>query len=109
MTHSKITNVKYLFLIDLSFRYHSLWLDEFSSYLTTFSCQFGRYRCTWLLFGSTQAGDMLHRKIDEILKGLSDVLNIADGITVVGSDSNKADNDSIPSRVLQTCIKENIK
>ena len=39
----KLNNVKYLYLIDLSSGYHNLNLDERSSYLTAFVCQFGRY------------------------------------------------------------------
>ena len=40
----KLNNAKYLSLIDASSGYHSLKLDEKSSYLTTFACQFGCYR-----------------------------------------------------------------
>ena len=40
----KLKNVKYLFLTDASSGYHNLKLDEKSSYLTTFACQFGQYR-----------------------------------------------------------------
>ena len=38
----KLNNVQYLSPIDASSRYHNLQLDEKSSYLTTFTCQFGR-------------------------------------------------------------------
>ena len=40
----KLNNAKYLSLIDVSSGYHNLKLDERSSYLTTFACQFGRCR-----------------------------------------------------------------
>ena len=40
----KLNNVRYLSIIDASSGYHNLKLDEKSSYLTTFACQFGRYR-----------------------------------------------------------------
>ena len=39
----KLNNSKYP-LVDVSSGYHSLKLDEKSSYLTTFACQFVRYR-----------------------------------------------------------------
>ena len=42
----RLAGVKYLTLIDTSSGYHNLKLDEQSSYLTTFSCPFGRYSMT---------------------------------------------------------------
>ena len=61
-------------------------LDERLSYLTTFTCQFGRYRYKRLLFGAAPAGDMLQRKIDEIFKDLPNVFCIADDIFDVRYD-----------------------
>ena len=40
----KLNNVRYLSIIDASSWYHNLKLDETSSCLTIFACQFGRYR-----------------------------------------------------------------
>ena len=40
----KLNNVKCLSLKDVSSGCHNLKLDETSSYLTTFACQFGRHR-----------------------------------------------------------------
>ena len=60
----KLNNVKYLSLIDTSSGYHYLKLDERSSYLTTFACQFGWYRYKRLPFGAAPTGDMFKRKID---------------------------------------------
>ena len=54
----KLNNVQYLSLIDASSGYHNLWLDEKSSYLMMFSCQFGRYRYKWLPSEAAPAGDM---------------------------------------------------
>ena len=42
--------VKYLKFIDASLGYHSVKLDEQSSYLMTFSCPFGRHRYIRILF-----------------------------------------------------------
>ena len=58
----KLTNAKYLSLIDASLKYHNLRLEEKSSYLTTFSCQLGRYRYKWLPFGEAPAGNMFQGK-----------------------------------------------
>ena len=39
----KLYNVKYMPIIDASLGYHNLQLDTKSSYLTMFTCPFGRY------------------------------------------------------------------
>ena len=74
MTHNdilpKLNNAQCLSLIDVSFGYHNLKLDKRSSYLTTFACQFGRYRYKWLPFGAAPAGDRFQWKIDERCKDL---------------------------------------
>ena len=41
---SRLHNVQYMSIIDVSSGYHNLRLDTQSSYLTTFTCPFGRYR-----------------------------------------------------------------
>ena len=59
-------------------------MDERSSNITTFVCQFGRYRCKRLPFGVVLTGDMFQCKIDEIFKNLPKVFHIAGNILVVG-------------------------
>ena len=54
----KRNNIQYLSLIDASSEYQNLQLDEMSSYLMTFACQFGRYRYKQLSFGAAPAGNM---------------------------------------------------
>ena len=73
--------------------YHNLKLDEKSSYLTTFACQFGRYRYKRLSFGAVHAGDMFQHKINGIFKNFPNVFGIMDDILVVGydTDGNKHD------------------
>ena len=61
-------HVLYLTLIDLSLGYHNLKHDEKSSFLTTFVCQFGTYGYMRLPFGTTPAGNIFERKIDEYSK-----------------------------------------
>ena len=62
----KLNNAKYLSLIDASSGYHDLKLDERSSYLMMFACQFWRYRYKCLLFRAVSAGDLFQREIDKI-------------------------------------------
>ena len=64
----KLNNAQYLSLINAISGYHILKLDERSSYLTKFTCQFGRYRYKRLPFGAILAGDMFHRKYIKYLK-----------------------------------------
>ena len=71
----------------------------------TFACQFGRYRYKWLPFGTTPAGDMFQRKIDEIFKDMPNVFGIADDILVAGYEADGRDHDKTVQRVLQRCRK----
>ena len=63
----RLAGVKYLTLINAYLGYDNLHLDEQSSYLTIFSCLFGRYRYIWLPFGVMQGDGMFQEKIDSSL------------------------------------------
>ena len=104
-----LNNTQYHSLIDASSGYHNLKFDERSSYLTTFMCQFGRYRYKRLLFGATLAGDMFKRNIDKIFKDLPNVFGITDYILVVGYDRDGKDHDATLQRVLHICRQVNLK
>ena len=80
----KLNNAQFLSLIDAGSGYHKLKLNERSSYLKTFACQFGRYRYKTLQFGACHTGDMFQRKLEEIFKDLPNVFGIVDDILVVG-------------------------
>ena len=69
----KLNNVKYMSIMDASSGHHNLKLDEKSSYLTTFTCQFGRYRYKRLPFGTVQVGDMFQCKIGEIFSEMTNI------------------------------------
>ena len=64
----KLNNAKYLSLKDASSGHHNLKLDEKSSYLTTFACQFGTYSYKRLPFGAAPTGDVVQRKLEKYLK-----------------------------------------
>ena len=53
-----------------------------SSYLTIFSCPFGRYRYIRLPFREAPAGGMFQKKIDELFTGMPNVFSIADDTTL---------------------------
>ena len=105
----KLNNVKYLSLIDASSGYQNIKLYHRSSYLTTFMCQFGRYRCKRLQFGAAPTGDMFQHKIDEIFKDQPNVFGITEGILVVGYDSDGKDHVQSLWQVLQICRIVNLK
>ena len=66
----RLNNVKYMSTIDVSSGFHNLQLDTQSSYLTMFTCLFGRYRCKCLPFGAAPVGNMFQCKIDEIFNDM---------------------------------------
>ena len=105
----KLNNAKYLSLIDVSSGNHNLKLDERSSYLMMFTCQFGRYRYKWLPFGAAPAKDMFQKKIDEIFKELPNIFGIADDILVMVYEADGKDHDETLQRVLQICRKVSLK
>ena len=105
----KLNNVRYMSIIDVSSRYHNLKLDNKSSYLTTFACQFGRYRYKQLLFGAVPAGDLFQQKVDEIFNDMPNVFGIADDILVAGYDDEGRDHNKTVWKVLQRCSEVNLK
>ena len=105
----KLNKVKYFSLIDVSSGYHNLKLDDKSSYLTTFACQFGRYRYKRLPFGAAPAGDMFKHRIGEIFKDLPYVFGIMDDILVVGYDDDRKDHEKPLWQVLEICRNVNLK
>ena len=93
----------------MSSGYHNLKLDKRLLYLTTFACQFGRYRYKRLPFGVAPTGDMFHCKSNKILRNLPNVFGIADDILVVAYDIDDRDHDEMLREVLQICRQVNFK
>ena len=92
----------------MSSGYHNLKVNEKASYLTTFTCQLGRYRYKRLPFGAVPAEKMFQRKINEIFKDLPNVFGIADDILVVGYNVGGKDHADKLWRVLKICRQVNI-
>ena len=105
----KLTGVKSMSIIDASSGYHNLKLDKKSSYLTSFACQFGRYRYKCLQFGVVPAGDMFQCKIDEIFHNMPNVFRIADDILVIGYDNGGKDHNEAVYSVLKQCWDVSLK
>ena len=93
----------------MSSSYHNLKLDKQSSYLTTFSCSFGRHGYKCLPFRAVPAGDMFQCKINEIFNDMPNVFGIADNILVIGYDKNGANHNEAVYSVLRWCQDVNLK
>ena len=105
----RLSNVKYMSIIDASSGYHHLKSDKKSSYLTTFACPFGCYWYKQLPFRAVPTVDMFLHKIDKIFSDMPNVFGIGDDILVVGYDKNGADHDTAVHKVLQRCEEVNLK
>ena len=83
-------------------------LDEASSYLTSFNTEFGRYRYTVMLFGTTITGDVFQRKLDQCFGHLQNVIVIADDIMVIGKQPKHKYHDQVLTALLNTARKCNV-
>ena len=105
----KLNNVQYMSIIDTSSGYHNLKLDKQSSYLTTFSCPFGRYSYKRWPFRAVPAGNAFQQKIDEIFNDMPNEFGIADDILVIRYDKDGADHDAAVYNVLRQFHDVNLK
>jgi hypothetical protein len=79
---SRLTNAKYFSILDITYAYWSIKLDEKSSLFTTFSTVFGRYRWLRLPFGISASSDLFQHKLEEIFDGLTGMPSIVDDILI---------------------------
>ena len=84
-------------------------LDEQSSYMTTFSTEFGRYRYTVMPCGATVAGDVFQHKLDECFGHIPNMIVIADDIMVVEKQPNHKDHDQALTTLLETARQCNVR
>ena len=71
--------------------YWNVKLVEKSSYLTTFSTPFGRYRFLRMPFGLRMSQDIFQFKIDETYCDCQGAIGIADDVTVYGKNDQEHD------------------
>ena len=100
---TRLVDVKYLTLIDVSCGHHNQKLNEKSSYLTTFSCPFGRYQYIRLPFEAEPEGNMFQEKMDELFNDISNVFGIADDILIARLDADGRDHDKRFEQALHRC------
>ena len=92
----RLTVVTYLMLIDANSRNYNLKINEKSSYLTIFSCPFGKYWYIRLPFGAA----FFQKKIDELFNDTLNFFAIADDILIAGFEADGRDHDVILEQVL---------
>ncbi|KAK7891393.1 hypothetical protein WMY93_023356 [Mugilogobius chulae] len=88
-------------------------LAEESSYLTTFSTPFGRYRWLRMPMGISPAPEVFQRKLTQALDGLPGLYIIADDVLITGQgesqESAVRDHDTKLRQFLERCKQKNIK
>ena len=104
---TKLAGARYFSKLDARSGYWAIKLSEESSYLTTFSTIFGRFRFLRLPFGIISAQDEFQRKIDETFEGLNGVTGIVDDIVVYGK--TLADHDLNLKAVLQRAREKGVR
>ncbi|KAJ8356687.1 hypothetical protein SKAU_G00194810 [Synaphobranchus kaupii] len=95
---------------------HGFWhvkLQEKSSYLTTFSTPFGRFRWLRMPMGISPAPEIFQRKLMQALEGLPGIHIIADDVLVTGEGATQEeaskDHDEKLKCFLNRCKEQNIK
>ena len=78
--------------VDLKAGYHQILLEEKSRKVTTFTTHRGLYRYKRLPFGINSASEVFQSAIEDALRGIPGVRNIADDIIIWGSTQQEHDN-----------------
>jgi hypothetical protein len=81
---TRLTGAKKFTVCDAKDGFHQVQLDEDSSYLTTFSTRFGRFRWTRLPFGISSPPEVWQPRMHEFVEGLEGVEVIADDFLIAG-------------------------
>ncbi|XP_053389557.1 uncharacterized protein K02A2.6-like [Mercenaria mercenaria] len=105
----QLVGCEYFSLLDITHACWSIKLDDESSYLTTFSTPFGRYRYLRLPFGISSGQDIFVKKVNEIFEGLPGIAAVVDDILIYGK--TRKDHDRNLRAVLELarakCIRFN--
>ena len=96
---AKFSNAKVFTKLDASQGFWQMKLDEESSYLTTFTTPFGRFRYKRLPFGIKSAPEVYHKTISRMFEDIPNVDTSMDDIIIHGSDYESHD------RALQAVIR----
>lgn len=108
-----LSRAKVFSVVDAKNGFWHIELDEESSYLTTFSSPWGRYRYLRMPFGVSPAPEEFQRRLHNALEGLAGVRAIADDMLVYGEGATieeaTKDHDRRLASLLQRCRERSIK
>ena len=108
-----LAQAKVFTTLDLKAGYWHVLLDEQSSFLTTFSTPYGRYRFLHLPFGCNVSSEIFQRKLNEAIGDLPGVLCVADDIMLYGTGDTESeaiqDHDVKLSALLKRCQELGIR
>ena len=88
---TELKDAKLFTVVDARKGYWHVSLDKESSYLTTFSTPFGRYRFNRLPFGLVVSQDTFQKQLDTVSEGLDGITSIADDTFAYGSSEEEHD------------------
>ena len=89
--------------------YRHQWLDEASSFLTTFNTELGSFGYIVMPFGTTVAENVFQCKLDLCLGHIKQVIVIADDIMIVGKKPNNSNHDQALTILLETARRCNMQ
>ncbi|CAI5660683.1 unnamed protein product [Oreochromis niloticus] len=108
-----LSKAKVFSVCDVKSGFWHVKLEESSSYLTTFSTPFGRYRWLRMPMGISPALEVFQRKLTQALDGLAGIYIIADDVLITGQGDTDAeavhDHDEKLRQFLTRCRQKNIK
>ena len=102
----ELAGSKYFSLLDAKSRYWHVPLDRDSSFLTTFNTPWGKYRWLRLPFGLKVAGDVFQERIDRVLRGVPNIIEVADDILCHGNV--EVTHDATVITLLETATANNL-
>ena len=79
----QLNGAKFFSKIDLSQAYHQLELHKDSRYITTFSTHIGLFQFKRLNYGTNTAAELFQHALQETLKSIDNVRNLADNIIIL--------------------------
>ncbi|XP_014665892.1 PREDICTED: uncharacterized protein K02A2.6-like [Priapulus caudatus] len=104
----KLAGARWFFILDATKAYHSVSLDDESSYLTTFNTVYGRYRYR-RCFGLKDAQDVFQPQIDATFGDIKGITGIADDLIVYGFDESGKEHDDALHAALQRTRESGVK
>ncbi|KAL6460946.1 hypothetical protein MHYP_G00309120 [Metynnis hypsauchen] len=108
-----LSNTKVFTACDVKQGFWHVKLEEESSYLTTFSTPFGRFRWLRMPMSISPAPEIFQRKLMQALEGLPGIYIIADDVLITGEgetvENATKDHDEKLRHFLNRCREQNIK